>query len=63
MLKQDKTELQKYSIDIAAIQEIVWKGSGVQDTGKLILKYSGNGSNTFGNSLLINRKQASNYEF
>jgi mRNA deadenylase 3'-5' endonuclease subunit Ccr4 len=32
MLKEVKTELEKYRTDIVAIQEIKWWGSGVLDT-------------------------------
>jgi hypothetical protein len=52
--------LEKYRIDIGAIQEIRCRGSGVLDTGSIILMNIGNESNTFGISFLINRmyKQA-----
>ena len=56
MLKQGKNRIAKYSIDIAAIKKIVWRGSGVLDTGMFISTYSGNESNTFENSFLIKRK-------
>ena len=51
-----KTDLQKYKIDIAATQEIKWRGTGVLDVGNFILLYSCNDSNTFGTDYLINRK-------
>jgi hypothetical protein len=44
----------KYRIDIAAIQEVSLRGSGVMDTGNLMLMCSGNGSNTFRFGFLIN---------
>jgi len=47
MLKEVKRELEKYRIDIVAIQEIRCWGSGVLDTRNFILMYSGNESNTF----------------
>jgi len=37
MLNQVKTKLEKYRIDIAAVQEITWRWSGVLDTGNFIL--------------------------
>jgi hypothetical protein len=40
--RQLKSELEKYGIDIAAIQEIRWKGTGVMDTGNFTTYYSGN---------------------
>jgi hypothetical protein len=48
--------LEKYRIDIAAVQEIRCKGSWVLDTGNFILMYIGNEGSTFGTSFLINRK-------
>lgn len=56
MLKQVKTELQKYRIDIVGIQEVIWRGSGVLGAGNFILMYIGNESNTFETDYLINRK-------
>lgn len=47
--------VKKHTIDTAAIRAIRWKGHGVSDTGKFTLMYSGNDSNTFGTSLLINK--------
>jgi hypothetical protein len=55
MLKQGKTELEKYKIDITAVQEVRWRGSGVLDTGNFILMYSVIERNTFGAGILINR--------
>jgi hypothetical protein len=56
--------VKKHTIDTAAIQAIRWKGQGVSDTGKFTLMYSGNDSNTFGTSLLINKKyKKSHYVF
>jgi hypothetical protein len=55
MLKQVKTELEKYRTDIVAIQDIRWWRSGVLDTWNFILMYSGNESNTFGTDS-INKK-------
>jgi hypothetical protein len=37
MLNQVKTKLEKYGIDIAAVQEITRKWSGMLDTGNFIL--------------------------
>jgi hypothetical protein len=51
-----KTELEKYSIDNAAIQEIRWKGSGVMDTGSFSVYYSGNIGSTFGAGFLVGKK-------
>jgi hypothetical protein len=48
--------LEKYRIDIGAVQEIRCRGSGVLGTGNFILMNTGNKSNTFGISFLINRK-------
>jgi hypothetical protein len=48
--------LQKYSIDIAAIQEIRWKGTGVMDTGNFTMYYNGNIGNTFGLGFLVRKK-------
>jgi exonuclease III len=56
MLKQLKIQMDKYRIDIIAIQEIRWKGKGVMDTGNFTLFYSGHASNTFGTGFLVNRK-------
>jgi hypothetical protein len=55
MLKQVKRELEKYRIDITAVQVVRWKGSGVLDTGNFILVYSVIERNTFGTGILINR--------
>jgi hypothetical protein len=63
MLQQVKKELEIYKTDIAAIQKIRWKGSGVFDTGSFTLMYSGNEINMFGTILLINRSMNNNYEF
>jgi hypothetical protein len=52
MLKQVKTELQKYRINIVGIQKIIWRGSGVLDAVN-----SGNESNTFGTNYLINKNK------
>jgi hypothetical protein len=54
-LRQLKSELEKYSIDIAAIQEILWKGTGVMDMGNFTMCYSGNISNTFGRGFLVRK--------
>jgi hypothetical protein len=56
VLRQVKTDLEKDTIYIAAIQEIRWRGCGVLATGNFMLRYRGNESNTFGTSFLINRK-------
>jgi hypothetical protein len=48
--------VKKQTIDTAAIQAIRWKGHGVSDTGKFTLMYSDTDSNSFGTSLLINKK-------
>jgi hypothetical protein len=37
------------------MQEVKWRRIGVLDTGKYMLMYSGNESNTFETSFLINR--------
>jgi len=55
MLKQVKTELEKYTIGITAVQEVRWRGSGVVDTGNFILMKSAKERNTFGTGILINR--------
>jgi hypothetical protein len=55
-LRQLKCELEKYCIDIAAIQESQWKGTGVMDTGNFTMYYSGNISNTFGTGFLVRKK-------
>jgi hypothetical protein len=46
-------KLKKHKIDTAAIQEINFKGDS--DTVNFTLMYSGNESNTYGTSLLINK--------
>lgn len=48
MLKQVKTELEKYGTDIVAIQETGWWGSGVLDTWNFKMMCSSNESNIFG---------------
>ncbi|PSN58334.1 hypothetical protein C0J52_11562, partial [Blattella germanica] len=40
-LKQLKSELLKYNIAIAALQEIRWKGDGIMDSGDFMLCYKG----------------------
>jgi len=55
MLKQVKTEMEKYRIDITAVQEVRWRGSGVLDTENFILMKSTKERNTFGTGILINR--------
>jgi exonuclease III len=54
--RQLKSELEKYSIDIAAIQGIRWKGTGVMDTGNFTMYYSGNIGSTFGTGCLVRKK-------
>ena len=56
MLKEVKAELENYRIDIAAIKQIRWRGSGVVDTRNFILMYRGYESNTLGTGFIINRK-------
>lgn len=53
---QVTTELEKYRIDNAALQEIRWKGSGVRDTVNFTLMWSGSESNAVGNGCLFKRK-------
>jgi hypothetical protein len=48
MLQQVKTEPEEYATDIAKIQEIRWKGSGVRDKDKCTLVWSGSESNAVG---------------
>jgi exonuclease III len=48
--------VQQYSIDIAAIQEIRWKGTGFMDTGNFAMYYSGNIGNTCGTGCLVRKK-------
>ncbi|PSN58148.1 Craniofacial development protein 2 [Blattella germanica] len=55
-LKQLKSELLKYNIAIAALQEIRWKGDGIMDSGDFTLCYSGGKYNHFGTGFLINKK-------
>jgi hypothetical protein len=54
--RQLKSELEKYSINIAAVQEIRWKGTGVMDTGNFTMYYSKNIGNTFGTGFLVRKK-------
>jgi len=56
MLKEVPVEQEKYSINIAAIKEIRWRGSAVLVTGNFILMYSGNESNIIGTNFILNRK-------
>jgi hypothetical protein len=56
MLMQVATELEKYRIENAAVQEIRWKGSGVRDIGNCTLMWSSSESNAVGTSCLIKRK-------
>jgi len=56
MSKSGLKNVKKHTINTAAIQAIRWKGHGVPDTRKFTLMYSSNDSNTFGTSLLINKK-------
>jgi len=56
MLMQVITELEKYRIDNAAVQEIRWKGSGVRDTGNFTLMWSGSERNAVGTGCLFKRK-------
>jgi exonuclease III len=56
MLKLGLKYVKKHTTDTAAIQEIRWKRQEVSDTGKFTMMYSANDSNTFGTSLLINKK-------
>jgi len=53
---QVTTELGKRRIDIAAVQEKRWKGSGVKDAANCTLMWSGNESNAVGTGCLIKRK-------
>jgi len=55
-IRNVRTEFAKYRIDIAAIQEVSWRGIGMLDTGKFILMCGGNGNNTFGTGFLIIRE-------
>jgi len=55
LLQQVIKEKEKYKTDIAAIQQIRWKGSGVFDTVNFTLMYSRNEINMLGYIFLINR--------
>jgi hypothetical protein len=48
--------MKMYTINVAAIEEIKWRGNAVFDTGNIILMYGGKETNTFGTGFLINSK-------
>jgi len=53
---QVTTELEKYRIYNAAVQEIRWKRSGVRDTGNFTLMWNSIESSAVGTGCLIKRK-------
>ena len=51
-----KDIMEKYKLDILALQEIRWRGNDIMDTKNFSLLYSGHDKNTFGTGFLISKK-------
>jgi exonuclease III len=53
-------ELEKYKVDIAAIQEIRWKSTEIVELKKYVLINSGNERNKCGTGFMISKKLKGN---
>ncbi|PSN40976.1 hypothetical protein C0J52_10990 [Blattella germanica] len=54
-LKELRSELDKYGVKIAALQELRWRGEGMMVSGQHILMYSGGEEGSKGTGFLISK--------
>ena len=54
-LRNLKGELNEYKIGPADLQEIIWKGVRIMDTGNFTFLFGCNRNNTLGTGLLVDR--------